>query len=168
MRRKSTPARTSSHWSDLSEAAEKGNYEAGEKLLQGFATLAEDPTNPHPDLVRHVAQCVKNFLQGECSERIARQAFCVKRPEHRPASKEIEERHAEALVAYFNERALGSGREAAISAGSRVGGFSESAMKKILEADSTLARFNALFCLPKATQEKVLEPPRKKYQRRPK
>lgn len=168
LNRKSKLARASSHWSDLSDAAEKGDYEASEKLLQGFSTLADDPTNPHPDLVRHVAQCVKKFLEGECSSEIARKAFLIDRPRHRPPSKRVEQRHAEALAEYYLKRAAGEGKEAAVAAGAMAGKFSESAMKKVLEADNILTKFAALFCLPTEIQRKALNPPRKKYQRRPK
>lgn len=163
-----TPPRSSSHWSELSEAAGNGDYEAGEKLLQGFATLADDPSNPHPDLVRHLAQCVKRFLEAECSADSARKAFQIDRPRHRPPSKRVEQRHAEALAEYYRSRAAGEGKEAAVAAGAKAGNFTESAMRKVLEEDSILTRFAALFFLPEETKRKALNPPRKRYQRRPK
>jgi hypothetical protein len=167
-KKKSKFARVSSHWFDLSEAAEEGDHEAGNKLLQGFSTLADDPTNPHPDLVRHMAQCVKRFLEAECSADSARKAFLIDRPRHRPPSKRVEQRHVEALVEYYRRRATGEGKEVAVASGAKAGKFSESAMRKVLEADNVLTRFAAMFCLPTETQRKALNPPRKRYQRRPK
>ncbi len=54
---------------ELSEAAEGGDCDAGERLLALFASLADDSHDPHPELVRHMARCVRRYVNLEARER---------------------------------------------------------------------------------------------------
>lgn len=90
---------------ELSEKAESGDIEAGEKLLRLFVTLAEVPASEfeecdnketqqaireswpekaHPALIAHVARCMAAWAKSGFNEETARSAFLVGLKRGRP------------------------------------------------------------------------------------
>lgn len=114
----------------LSKDAEDGDTEAGEKLLHLFATLADDPHNHHPVLLRHVARCVKRFMALEPQKRRdgARKAFCIQRPPHRSPQFKPNEQHVKAMASFYLARAKDISFEEAKAKGASAGHISEETM----------------------------------------
>jgi hypothetical protein len=114
----------------LSKAAEGGDTVAGEKLLNLFSELATDPADYHPELVRHVARCVKRFMALEPEKRRdgARRAFCVQRPPHRSPQFKPNEHHVKAMATFYLARAQGISFEEAKVKGASAGCISPETM----------------------------------------
>lgn len=115
---------------ELSEAAEGGDCDAGERLLALFASLADDSHDPHPELVRHMARCVRRYVNLEARERRdgAQKAFCVHRPRSRPISVETNARHVMALVEFYVARIQNVSFEEAKARGAEAGKISDDCM----------------------------------------
>lgn len=110
----------------LSEAAEGGDSDAGERLLALFASLADVYNDPHPELVRHLARCVRRYVNLPAIERRdgGQRAFCVQRPRRRPAADKPDESHVKALVEFFVARSQGASFEEAKARGAEIGNVS--------------------------------------------
>lgn len=115
---------------ELSLAAEKGDTEAGEKLLKLFASLVNFPEQAHPELVRHLAKCVVRFRNLDSVQRRtdSPRAFCVQKPKHRPPNLKPSENHIRAWCAFLYARAEGKSFEEAKSLGAAAGNISEESM----------------------------------------
>lgn len=115
---------------ELSQAAEQGDADAGEKLLKLFASLVNFPEHAHPELVRHLAKCVVRFRNLDSVQRRtdAPRAFCVQKPKHRPPNLKPSENHIRAWHAFRSARAEGKSFEEAKSLGAAAGNISEETM----------------------------------------
>jgi hypothetical protein len=117
----------------LSNAAESGDVEAGERLFHLFAGLADDPDGAHPELVRHVARCLRRLMDHPIKDRAnaAMKELCVLRPKHRPPDSVPNPRKVEALTVYFAARASGERAADAIAKGAEAGAISDETMKDL-------------------------------------
>ncbi len=115
---------------ELSEAAECGDSVAGEKLLNLFATLAEEPEGAHVELVRHVARCVKRYVELDSVRQRdgAAKAFCIQKPRKRPQLLTPNRNHVDALVVFYKARHEGDTFEEAKRKGAAAGNISEETM----------------------------------------
>jgi hypothetical protein len=150
----------------LSTAAEAGDADAGETLLQRFATLSEDPTDAHPELVRHLARCVGRFINSDSRTKSALRAFCIARPAHRPVEPSVRARHVNAMTEYYRQRALGKGRVASIESAAKAGSLSEAGVRRLLEKNDSSISVGAMMCLSTEERNKLANPPRKKHETR--
>lgn len=121
---------------ELSEKAESGDAEAGEKLLRLFATLADDPENAHPILVRHVARCVASLLE----DKEPRAAFCIQRSRGAPRSKEVAAQREAIVHEYCRARAEGMTHEDAKEHVVSALGVTDSRVQKAYESAPHISR----------------------------
>jgi hypothetical protein len=135
----SGPGQYSVELRQLSEAAESGDFIAGERLLRLFADLAEGPDGVHPELLRHVAKCIQRVLTADVD---ARKALCIGRPANRTKDTgKIAERNNRGLWAYCAGRASGLSHDAALDkAVETVEGLTLPALKKVYDEAGAIKR----------------------------
>jgi hypothetical protein len=58
--------------------AEQGYTDASLEMLDAFADLADEPAGIHPELVRHIARCVRRWREKNYAEQEAHASFLIK------------------------------------------------------------------------------------------
>lgn len=161
--------------------AKAGNRDIAKSLISDFADLAVDPNcfdavgGIPTALIQHIASCLNRWKKLDFQD--ADRCFDVARPDHRPDETTFQ--HARAMRAYLLLRARAKGVIDAISGAARYSDLTQDQVRYMLAKDKPakapwfkgpsvgVVGGAALLMINKRLHNKVLNPPRKKYQRRP-
>lgn len=159
--------------------ARKGDRSAARGLIADFAELATDPHcfaavgGVPPALLQYIATCLAKWQKYEFKD--AETWFHVVPEAHRPDATTGQ--HVTAMRAYLLLRARAKGNEAARAGAAVYSGLTETQVQYIVEKDKAEQpgwfdgraigelTFAALQGINRRLHHRVLNPPRKKYQR---
>ena len=167
-------------FSNSVKQARNGDREMAEGLIREFAQLANDPDVFDPvggvpkPLIQHIAACLADWQKRKYTD--AATWFFVDRPSHAP--EKTTGQHVSAMRAYLLLRARGKGTEDARLGAANYSKLSDGQVRHLLAKDKApqpdwfkdraigAVEAAALMCINKRLHKRVLDPPRKKYQRR--
>lgn len=161
--------------------AQGGDKRIAELLISAFAELAHDPHvfdavgGIPSSLIRHIASCLSDWKSRDFPD--AETWFYVTRPAHRPDDTSF--KHAMAMRTYMLLMARAKGVDVATAGAAAYSGLSEEQVRHLVAKDKPakapyflgpsigVLGCAALLNINKWLHSRVLNPPRKKYQRRP-
>ena len=168
------------HWYEVAiRQAREGDRRVADHLLAVFASLADDPDafkdcgGVPPVLVKYIAECVSDWRKRRYED--AKTWFRIDRPANAP--DQTGPQHVAAMRAYMLARANAGGVEAARAAAVAESGLTEDQVRYMLDKDKPKRppwfkgraigelEFAALMQIDPSLHDRVLNPPRKKYQR---
>jgi len=166
-------------YQSLVAQAHNGDRNSADGLLAVFSELAKNPSIfdgvggiPTP-LLQHVAACIADWRKRNYED--AATWFLVNRPAHSP--DQTSGAHVAAMRAYLLVRARGKGTAAAKVSAANYSGLTEGQVRHLIDKDKPPKtnwyagraiggiEFAALFQINQRLHERVLNPPRKKYQK---
>jgi hypothetical protein len=156
------------HFRDKIRNARRGDKEAADYLLLQFARLSADADCFHtlggtPDaLVQYVATCIADWRRLGYGH--ADTWFFVERPSHRPAAR-VTRQEIQALRAYRLLMARGKGAAAALEGATASTGIKEDRVRYLVEKKDNDLERRVLSVIHPRLHPRILNPPRKKYQR---
>ena len=168
-------------YESLVRQAREGDKHVANMLLMEFAQLSRNPDlfadagGVPPALVRHVATCIADWRKRGYED--AATWFLVDRPAHAPDRTGPAD--VAAMRAYLLLKARGHGNVKARELAARYSGLTENQVRYLIEKDKPASpawfkgralgeiEFVVLMSVNRRLFERVRNPPRKKYQRRP-
>ena len=159
--------------------AQGGDRQMAEHLISAFAELADDPHvfdsvgGIPAALIQHIATCLGDWKKRDFKD--AETWFHVVRDAHAPDQTSVQ--HVAAMRAYLLLRARAKGTELARAGAAAYSGLTESQVQYLVEKDKPeepswfkgraigVIAAAALMGIRPSLRDRVLNPPRKKYQR---
>ena len=159
------------YFQSAANQARTGDRDTAQSLVGEFAQLAEDPhvfdrVGGVPiALIQHIASCLNAWKLGDFED--ADSSFFLKRDAYRP--DQTTGQHVAAMRAYLLLLSRAKGVEAARAGAAAHSGLDEEQVRHLVDKDrrTKVLQDAALFRINKRLHKRVLNPPRKKYQRRP-